>query len=977
MKSVKLNFLFVLFLILGFACKVGADCPGLVYSNTNAESGGKKALDGLIAILSFGAAGGFQVDEKLYHYITAKKVKDQGIDGYFNPKIEVCDFEGKKNCYQLHSGTSCQKIYGTQDSGGGVSAAVFIDWEGDKTKIGGTMGGGLEWEWAEGVSEAEQEEFANSPKICACSQKGACLGGVSAYFARVFSGENIFRPGEMEKACDTCNWGSRGKQKIKCAPVPLAPGPPPFCKQLEMSPPQVRIVPITERKDDAAQKNDYFNPRVKVIFGSVKKENGRGEIELGFSSEYGKDKARTRSIADEGVLHYFKTYREKGKLCAGYYGTESTDETNLQFERCFPAPSAPEPKEINIVNENTLEVKIEMNSGTCRQVGGSFSGGTCTFNVGTRPKIVGPLALKVVKPAIVAKTTNSASGRSNVDNVIEGILENDQDEDFKLLKQYGYVPDIELRCSSNGIFYSLEDFNKGLKNRSISCELDNTKQLKIEIKYKKSTNSKMLCLSGWKPDPEEFILEEQGKITPLKLMGASYTKYNSVYSGESSQLYYFPCNKTVNILKENTQGDLDGMIFNKKGYISIPKENSGKDFCNVKKDDEMDAKQNCNKCKLAYQLIDGRHEEECDQGEEECKQGGDGYLCSDGKCSRSTQYANKKDDQPFYLKYKEVSYEGTDGRMQKGLQLERPFKANRAEVFYADKLCRFNLEDLKSRLRGIIIRQLKDKKEKLEEKNQKPYDLGNGYTDDLSIYDYVEIEAWGGGEAGHIKNTPENCIGASCSTESRLGMPGDYIKAKLRIDPNYPIIEVEVTEGGGGVEGHMSNKDGGPTFIRMCDLNRINCKPLITVAGGGKYKEYGWKSYKDTLIHEQGLKLEEKIERGDRLRSTEDKKVAYIENGAIKYQNVTKCDRGYANTTKGAGGCIDKDSETYSKGAPGYVKIKPVLSNIDEDKVSNAIDKMMEGPDGITRIDDSLINTLDSRIIDTIREEIRKELLGR
>lgn len=64
------------------------------------------------------------------------------------------------------------------------------------------------------------------------------------------------------------------------------------------------------------------------------------------------------------------------------------------------------------------------------------------------------------------------------------------------------------------------------------------------------------------------------------------------------------------------------------------------------------------------------------------------------------------------------------------------------------------------------------------------------------MFDRVEIEAWGSGEAGHIKDTPINCRSSVCSTESRAGMPGDYIKAKLEIDPNYPVIKVKVTEGG-------------------------------------------------------------------------------------------------------------------------------------------------------------------------------------
>lgn len=37
---------------------------------------------------------------------------------------------------------------------------------------------------------------------------------------------------------------------------------------------------------------------------------------------------------------------------------------------------------------------------------------------------------------------------------------------------------------------------------------------------------------------------------------------------------------------------------------------------------------------------------------------------------------------------------------------------------------------------------------------------------------------------------------------------------------------------------------------------------------------------------------------------------------------------------------------------------------------------MIQNPNDITTIDDSLINKLDKEIIDTIKEEIKKELLG-
>ncbi|BET32946.1 MULTISPECIES: hypothetical protein [Wolbachia] len=954
MKNVKLNFLLIFSLIFCLSYQGYADCPTFVKSNTEIEATGSKAGKG-IANFFKGKWSDLDFDEKLLQFIKVTAVNNQEPEGYFDPKIKVCDYEGNDNCYILSSGTFCRQIYGTQSTGAGVSAAAFIDWEGDKTKAGGEIAQGLGWEWADGVTDEEKVKFANSPKICACSQKGACMSGISSWGSRVFSGENIFRPGEMEKVCDTCY-----QTKVKCAPVQLAPGPPAFCEQLAMSPPQVRIVPITN------EENDYFHPRVGVIIGELKERR-----ELPFPRVISSNKniqSATYSIPDKDTHHHFKTYRKKGQLCAEYYGTEKEEsKRKLQFPaRCFPSPTAPKPEEIKVINENTLEVKMKMDERVCTErARGTHNNGVCTFNVNadtSRSIEVGPLFLKVVKPAIVEKTTGTGNIKSDIDNIIEGILKNNSQ--FEVLEKYGYVPDIETEC-------------KELQNGK--CKLDGSGYPKVEIKYKENPKSKMLCLSGWQPEPEEFVLEKGSELISLKSMRASYAKHNTVYSKESNQSYYFPCKKggiieLVDVLAK-PQDALNEIIFNKKGYISIPAENKSRDNCMAKEDKEVDTKQNCDKCKIVYELTDGKYEEK------NCNHGDDGCLCFDGVCSRSTQYVDKN-DKLFYLRYEEVDCKDKDGKtvknekgeIQKCTQLKnQPIKANRTEVFYADKLCRFDLEGLKKRLREIIIAQLKHKKQIIENRDQKLYELGDGSTDDLSMYDYVEIEAWGGGEAGHID-------GKAQSTVSRLGMPGDYIKAKLRVNPSYPYIKVKVTEGGGGQENDKSNKDGGPTLIKMCrDSSETICKDLITVAGGGTYRTYGGKNYKDTIIHEQSLKLKEEIKKGDKLNSSKDNKIAYIENGEIGYKDVTKCSKNYVNKTYGAGGCINESSKSYSKGAPGYVKIKPIFEEINEKrvkKIDDAIEKMIQNPDDITGIDDSLINKLDKKIIDTIKEEIRKELLG-
>ncbi|WP_264707395.1 hypothetical protein [Wolbachia endosymbiont (group A) of Acrocera orbiculus] len=931
MRSVKLNFLLIFFLILGLSYQGYADCPTFVESNTWWEA---------------------IVGEDWVKEIKVQAIKDQGVDGYFNPKIRVCAYDGQSYCYGLQSGESCRQIYGTQGTGAGVSAAAFIDWEGDKTKAGGEIARGLKWEWADGVTDEEKRRFANSPKICACSQKGACMSGISSWGSRVFSGENIFRSGEMEKVCDTCY-----QTAVKCAPVPFAPSPPPFCEQLAMSPPQVRIVPITN------EDNDYFDPRVGVIISGLEERK-----ELGFPHVVSNNENipnHSYTVTDKDTHYYFKTYRKKGQLCAEYHGTQSIDKKNPQFVRCFPAPPAPEPEIVKVANENTLEIKMKMSESTCTyRAHGVYSNGVCTFNVITNStKNIGPLSLKVVKPAIVAKTTDSSNTKSYIDNIIEGILESNPQQ-FKVLKEYGYVPDIETEC---------KEF-QGNK-----CKLNNLGQPEIEVKYKGNSNSKMLCLSGWQPEPEEFVLERENKIIPLKLMGTRYTKYNAVYSKESNQFYYLPSKEIVYPLKE-TQERLDKIIFNKQEYGFFPDENEQKkeecSYC-VKKDSKIDEKLKSGEgLKVVYKLTDVEHKEGCEQGD-------DGCICFDGKCSRSKQYLNKnEDDKPFYLRYEEVDCKDKDGKVlrdeknevRKCTQLkDQLIKANRTEVFYADKLCRFDLEGLKEKLKEIIEKQLEKEKQEPEKKSEKSHVFGSGdYDVDGSqiTSSRVEIEVWGCGEAGHIKDTPYTYT--PNSTESRVGMPGDYIKAELEIDLDYPIINIKVEQGGGNREKEYTDKDGGPIFIRKCRLGKQECKDLITMGGGDIYKIYEYKDYTEPII-DDSVKLKEKTTTTG-LRVTEDNKIIYIENGEIKHETV-KCSKGFGSSKPGAGGCIDKSKRIYGKGSAGQVKVTPIIKGFDINIINDAIEKMIGNRYDPGEVRDFSRSEFDTSLTKMIEEELKKELL--
>ncbi|WP_375316505.1 hypothetical protein [Wolbachia endosymbiont (group A) of Colletes cunicularius] len=989
MRSVKLKakFFFLVLILLGASSGHSDTCTG-IYTRTDLEAGGSSIGKGFWNLFT-GKWDDLKFDSHLLKEIKVTAVKDQGINGYFDPKIQVCDYEGG-NCYVLANGTSCRQIYGTQTSGAGVSAAVFIDWEGDTVLNDGKfkegIAKGLEWEWVDNVTDEEKRKFANSPKICACSQKAACIGDSFSFFTKIGEGANIFRPGYMANTCDTCY-----QEKVKCAPVPLAPGPPPLCEQLAMSPPQVRIVPITD------EDNDYFNPKVKVIAGDLIEEGGKIGKELDFPRKYKKDKAEERPTSNEvrkhsildkdGTTHYFKTYREKDKLCAEYHGTQGIDEKNLQFVRCFPAPPAPEPEIVKVANENTLEIKMKMSESACTyEARGTYSNGSCIFNVTNHPVNIGPLSLKVVKPRIVKKTTDSNNEKSYIDNIIEGILESNPQQ-FKVLKEYDYVPDIETEC---------KEF-QGNK-----CKLNNLGQPEIEVKYKENSNSKMLCLSGWQPEPEEFVLERENKIIPLKLMGTKYIKYNAVYSKESNQFYYLPSKEreTVDLLKiKRLQDQLDKIIFNKQGYVFFPDDNKqekGKCSYCVDYDKDIDEKFINNKVKVVYKLTDVEYKEKCEQGD-------DGCICFDRKCSRSIQYLNKKDDKSFYLRYEEVDCKDKDGKVlrdeknevQKCTQLkDQLIKADRTEVFYADKLCRFDLEGLKKKLKEKLQEKSKEIIEKEpEKKSEKSHDFGNGNHDldgSQMSSSHVEIEVWGCGEAGHIKDKPIRCESHvdlvtkknACSTETRAGMPGDYIKAELEIDPDYPIIEFRVSEGGGNQESRYTDKDGGPIFVRKCSVGKKECKNLITMGGGGIYKMYphgnnyndyrSYKSYMETII-DDSVKLKKETKTTG-LRVTEDNKITYIENGEIKYETV-KCSKDFRSSKPGAGGCIDKSEGIYGKGSAGHVKVTPIIKGFDKNIIKDAIEKKIGNQYDPGEVRDFSRSEFDTSLTKMIEEELKKKLL--
>ncbi len=945
MRSVKFSFFLILFFISSFLCQVYADCPWLAKSNTHSEES-----------FAFAWGNGWRTR------IRAMVIRDQGVDAYFNPKIKVCSKGGTgypEYCHELYNGTSCKKIYGTQGSGAGVSAMVFVDWTGDGTKIGAKVGKGLPWKWAEDITDEEKAEYdrkmqiyGSMPKICACSQKGACMTGFTAIFARWGGqGANIFRPGNMDNVCDTCF-----QTYVQCAPLPLLPGPPPLCDQLTPSPAvSVRIVPI--RHDD----NSFINPRIGVMITGL---NSRYD----FRANLEEDNASISSIPHENEKYYFKAYKKDNKLCANYYGTSEPDNSSKpQFTRCFPAPPIPDPEKVE-VESGELKVTIKIKEQDCNSIGGHYQNGRCVFKVSKRGVIdkngmivdkqrVGELDLKLIRPKMEKVESNQQS------NIISAILE--KSDKFKNLKSCNYIPKIQNRCSDN----------------TSNCIVE-----RREFFYEES-GSNMLCLSGLKPSTKEFFLKRGNEIYNLKSLGNTYVKYVTAFSRESNRIHYKLCKNqdgvpvTIDLLKNKNQDELDKITFDNTGYLFIPGE--GNNLEPLDKDEDIKTKANCSTHRIVYKEVDGIIGEKCQQGADGCKDG-----------TRSTEYVNKTDSKPFFLKYEEIPdprdahnkriiCKDDQGREVTCTKLESVIEANRPEVFFADKLCAFDLTKLKEKLTSDIESLLKRMRESIQNSGTKSYTLTNtdNFTGDLSQYDHVIIKAWGGGEAAHPKAIQEKDI------ERRAGMPGNYVNANFKIDQNYPIIKVKRVGTGGSVspngDYYIVNTNGGPTEIEICDKQKSNCKILIRVAGGGQHYE----GQQKTKIFERGLVIGSQTFTD--IRYANDKnayitnidKNAYISsNGVEKYQegvcnNKLFNSADYSNNSgymPGAGGCIKGNDHGF--GFPGKVIITPIMKKLDSRKIESITSQIVDNPNEIlsdSNIDDS-IRTLDSDIQIRIKEQICK-----
>ncbi len=885
MKCVRLRFLILLLMFcMPYQGYTSCDNKFLSDTLTTIEDMGNKVKEFAKNLFTLNFEN-LVFNKKLLEFIKVRAVKS---NSFFNSRIEVCDYVGNR-CTELPVDTSCHPVYGIQETGGGVSAKVFIDWnstqKGEKIVEEGDKDG-LEWEWAEGVTEAEQKKFADSPKICACSQKDACATGLLS------SGTNF---------CDTCEWEGV-RQTIKCVPLPRAPNPPPFCEHLPCySSEQVDVIPVKDTD------NDYIFPKVRVRVGKDIQE-----------LDVQNSRSQPQQLNFKEVPHYFKTDRRNGRICARYCGTKKADcDLAAKFpERCFPAPHAPQPEIEEVVDNDTLKIKMRMSERSCNRIQQSKynNGGYCTFDINRHGRWIGDSFLRVIKPKMKHE-------ENTTDRLLKELL--DKSKKFLFLRQNKCIPDVEGGYD------------------------ENTKV--IQYKYKEASESdraKMLCISGWQPDPEESMLVDENNEESfiwLRLEGTKYVKCPAVYSLQSHKMFDDKCKDA-----ELPQEKLDKVAFDIAGNIFFP-DSRGAASCTA------------------------------DSG----KEAGNGLTnekCTVYKLKDSQTYIKKNNSEEH------IGMFGADGKFNMGKYLEvhsnKPpvlIKVDNSEVFYADKLCTFDLNNLKKGIVKIVMDKINNEKSEISKREIQEVISTKRNSGNLSKYEYVDIEVWGNGEDGKLVKSELGKNGKfvesklwnnsraelkkesiNKSSGSRPGKPGDYIKVSLRVDKHYPFISYYYD-------------DNESIIVQMCNQYK-KCKSLMQVAGGRRYGNAKTMMYSDRDIDHLKIGQETIVQVNIGNTSQRNNQILYIQDGKVEYGHIKNCGDRIQNKY-GAGGCIDDINNKSGNGSRGAVKITPIYRQTTEEEAESIIDNFINNIVNDQNLDSSLIKGLDTEAIKQIIDnEIKQEL---
>ncbi len=739
-------------------------------------------------------------------------------DSFFNPQIGVCTTVGTE-C-ESYSDGDCKYKFPT-------FVKSYLKWPDD----------------------AEEK-----PKICACQvvfcsdTVGRVVVGVTTGLigsAAALAGQDVDFAG-----CTT---------DLGCIPIPLAPGPPPFCDQFETSP-EIRIVPV------AASDRSLSQPKIRVIIGSPAKKCSSGltisqsatcidgspgqiinptAINLNVNTD-GKESGNI-SIPYGGVTYIFRTYKEKDHLCAGFYG-DSSKEQNIRLisSGCFPSPKVNKPELIPL-DENGNELDN---------------------------KIIGSQKIK----ANLNKVKVKVQGYNNPITLVYGAKEyNNNGLKLKLIK-----PKID---SSRSFIYDIKCSGGGNFSKDKGCPEGQS----IDVGYNENSHGKVVCLSGWNSD--EYVLQRKENKRIFKYLRSFGKQFNDyrVVKGQ-----YIPCSKNPKDLDTMQQSDLDNIRPYDGNYYSI-----GNDKSPPCSDGSL-----C--CDTSYSTIykyedivfnqpftsvpsEPGHYERVDL---EDKNGGKVTYYV-----RSTRYINENTGQPFFLTKEELN-------------------DHKGEFFaikdpYINNLCVDNFDRTSYTQPGEhYFHAIEEKKESNDNKSENKKE---------KKCQFITMEAWGGGTSGFIdKINPTNSTSGAAGDYAKATIKVDdkYPIFKIVVGNGS---EGQNSRNGTSSEIYMcnNNKKGCNKLITAGSGNdsihkqnaSINNKDLVYTRFIGRPKGIGennkislpYQGKNDEKPHEALFQESDDCNKLDKSNT-----IKKIENN---------------NKIPGSGGCINTDKLSYQEGANGKVII--------------------------------------------------------
>ncbi len=312
--------------------------------------------------------------------------------------------------------------------------------------------------------------------------------------------------------------------KIDCFPMPLAPGPPPFCDTFQRFP-SIRVMPVQYKlfNDDPPGTviSTLSAPKVKIALGyGIKTCADGSKVRSYVPCEDGSvgsvvdtvrvfdvdhDEEMEETISNEGYTYNLKIKYDipVGQICVKYRLTGGTDEFD-EYVRCIPAPTVP------------------------------------------RPIVSMPSGASISNPSIDVRF--EGLGDDRVYNISRG---NPQTLFHDSVDLNAFYPSInDTRDFSSNIECS------GDKNDDGTCEGNEPPS---EVSYKDTSSGNVLCLEGYHGG--EYYTKDRGDVRRVTLGHDVYYLRDEFFDIEELKKGILPdIDLTVDV-EDLKQSELDTMVF--------------------------------------------------------------------------------------------------------------------------------------------------------------------------------------------------------------------------------------------------------------------------------------------------------------------------------------------------------------------------------------------------------------------------------